>query len=322
MSLPFTTARSKPAAIGASTHCAAPQQQQQDDNRAYFAGTINHPFRNAQGSGDFARSLAARFDAAISGLDNFIIVWWDGSSDSRDGGSAPIVDVCLPAWPKFTLQFAKPTTSFGNNSVLMELYGALHACILIKRILTYCQTENLLRDVVGKLEIVLVTDCMSVLHHLGSFGTDGGMGGRIAPILTKIKRLYEDIVGFKRDSISLDLNHCHRNQTANLVRADQLAGRARGQGMAFQSAVHHEDVGDRKSEDVIYYNSWERPNNTPDGQMLETQLQDALRQHPFSLKRKRDRFPDDTREISKRHKISESMGIRRSLRMMARLPST
>lgn len=273
----------------------------------YFAGSINRPFLHAQASGDFAQSLVARFNAAVAGLDNLIIAWWDGSSDRYKGGSATIVDVCLPARPKFTLQFAEPVESFGNNSVLIETYGALNACVIIKRILTYCQSENLLRDVVGTLEIILVTDCQPLLYHLDhSNGSADAAEGRMEPILTKIKALSESIIGFNAASIKLDLYHCHRNKTPNLQRADQLAGRARGQGMSFQCAFHHQDMGTRRVGDLVYYNNWERPNNTPSNRVLETELQAALQRHPMKkLKRKRDRLSDGPRtKKSKKRKIS------------------
>lgn len=295
----------------------------------YFAGSINRPFGTAEASGAFARSLVARFDAAVAGLDNLILAWWDGSSDSQHGGSATIVDVCLPARPKFTLQFAEPTPSFGNNTVLIETYGALHACAVVKRILAYCRAENLLRDVVGPLEIVLVTDCKPILNNLHLFRTTSEAAGRLEPVLNKIKTLSAEIVGSKDVSIKLDLYHCHRNMTPGLQRADQLAGRARGQNMSFQCALHHEDMGTKRAGDTVYFNNWERANNTPSGRALETELQDALQRHP--MKRKRSRLSDGSRpkKSKKKRMISTPpplrprplMPLRRSARLLARASS-
>lgn len=296
----------------------------------YFAGTVNRYLSGSHLSDNFARSLAARFDAAVAGLDNLIIAWWDGSSDCDHGGSATIVDVCLPARPKFTLQFAKPTASFGNNTVLMETYGALNACTIIKRILAYCQSEKLLQDVVGNLEIILMTDCQAVLDNLIRSHPGTHAVGRVEPILTKIKALSEEIVAFKEASIKLDLYHCHRNKTANLARADALAGTARGQQMSFQCASHHEDVGTRRPGDTIYYNSWERPNNTPSGQVLETELEAALKRHPMEMKKIRKKKISDglqPRGIKRRRFLPQPQlwlpptgqaPVRRSARLLAR----
>lgn len=301
-------------------------EQNKGGNKMYFAGSINPGFGNASASGRFAQSLVARFDAAVAGLDNLIIAWWDGSCKKRHGGSATIIDVCLPARPKFTLQFAKPTGSFGGNSVLMETYGALNACTIIKRILDHCQSENLLRDVAGNLEIILVTDCEPLLTIFKQLNKNSESAGRFEPILNKIKALSEDILGFKEASIKLDLYHCHRNQTTNLTRADQLAGRARGQHMSFQCASHHEDVGTRRPGDIVYYNNWERPNSTPSCQALETELQDALQRHPMTLNRKRARLSDATLPKTKKRKISHPQSmpggtplepVRRSARLLA-----
>lgn len=300
------------------------------DRGLYFAGTINQPFRNSTQSGAFAQSLVNRFDSAVAGLDNLIIAWWDGSSDSRHGGSATIVDVCLPARPKFTLESARPTGSFGNNSVLMESYGALNACTIIKHILAHCQSKNLLRDIVGELEIILVTDCTPVLSGL-DHGTS--RAPRSEPMFRKIKTLSEEILGFNVASIKLDLYHCHRNMTANLKRADNLAGRARiTRNKSFQCALHHEDVGTRQPGDTIYYNNWERLNDTSSGQALETELQAALQQYPMSLKMNRISSGPKTTKLKKR-KISAgpkwpqvSTGgaltpIRRSARLLAKTAS-
>lgn len=283
----------------------------------YFAGSVNRAPGGA--SDDFARALAARFDAAVAGLDNLIIAWWDGSSDSSHGGSATIIDVCLPARPKFTLQFARPTASFGNNSILMETYGALNACTIIKRILAYCQSEKLLQDVVGKLEIILVTDCRGVLDSLESI-INTRAAARLEPILNKIKTLSEEILAFKEASVKLDLHQCHRNTTINLTRADVLAGRARGQGMSFQCASHHEDVGTRKPGDTVYYNNWDRPNNTPSGHVLETELQAALKRNPKPIKsKKRKRDSDELQQQNpKKRKVLDQVPTRRSRRLLAR----
>lgn len=250
-------------------------------HQTYFSGHINPPFPDKHTSEAFGKNLVARFDAAIPGLDNLLIAWWDGSCSNTDGGYATVVDICLPAHPKISIVIAEPVKTFEQNTTLVEMQGALNVCLVIQRIMAYCKTEKLLEGIVGKLEIILITNCQAVLHTLqGPRPSTKKSSKCLKPILDRIKDISTNLLSFD-SAIKLDLYHCHKNTVPNMWRAGTLARIARGNKSTFQSVIYNDEVGDIRAGDEIYYKVWQPQLYISSYQrILEMELRAALHENP------------------------------------------
>lgn len=165
-------------------------------DQVHFSGQVHPPLLSDAAARNFAHGLMVKFAKAIPGRDNLIIGWFDGSAKEHDGGIGIIVDVCLPTIPKFSIIKAHPVPSHGSNSVVVELNACTETCYIVKKMLEKCEAKGMLKDIKcgAPLEIILVTDCMSLLNFAQETirtRSNGDAAERREPLLRRLKTVSE-----------------------------------------------------------------------------------------------------------------------------------
>lgn len=253
-----------------------------NSNQLWFSGETHAEIRNEAAAVQFAQGLQARFEAAVPGLDNLIIGWWDGSARAENGGIGIICDVCLPGIPKFSILKARPVQSHGN-SLSVELNGGTETCYMINNMLAKCKAKGMLENVAGPLEIILVTDCSSIVSKVSTqHPSTSDSSKRLDPLLRRLKTLSDSILDFG-PYVKLDLYHCLRNKCEKTKDVDQLSRDAREKQKAFRSTIEY-DTTKHVPRVEEFKNKFEHHKTPPRIRRLDAELKVAMQRFPFRIR--------------------------------------
>lgn len=248
-------------------------------NQLWFSGETHAQVRNEAAAIQFAEGLEARFIAAVPGLDNLIIGWWDGSTRAENGGIGIICDVCLPGIPKFSVVKARPVKSH-NNSILVELNGGMETCYIIKNMLAKCKAKGMLNNVAGPLEIILVTDCLGIVSKASRTTPCASYTSqRLDPLFCRLKTLSDSILDFG-PYVKLDLYHCLRNKCERTKKVDQLSRDAQQKQKAFRSTIEYSTTQHIPRVEE-FKNEFEHHKTPPRITRLDAELKTATQKFPF-----------------------------------------
>lgn len=287
--------------------------------QVYFAGQVHEPPVSDVAATEFARGMMTKFAKAIPGEDNLIIGWFDGSAKGEEGGIGVIVDVCLPAIPKFSILKARPVPSYGQNSVIVELNAGTETCYIIKKMLEKCAAKGMLNDIKSEapLEIVLVTDCVSLVDFARETTTtqlSGSCALRRAPLLRQLRTLSQLVCRCLKfcsrrrddaDSIEtsgiMDINpfiklhfyQCLRNKVERTKRVDELSKVARVTQKSYRSTVEYNAVEKETSQPQLVEraqdvkNEFQHHSEPPRLTKLIAELEESTRRFPTASMQKK-----------------------------------
>lgn len=169
--------------------------------------------------------------------------------------------------------------------MVVELNGCLETCLTIRKMLQKCQARGILKDVVGPLDIILVSDCMPIVDDMTAHtrATEKAAQRR-EPLLRRIKILSDQVLDIG-PFVKLNMYHCRRNRVERTERVDLLSREARLTQKSHRSTIEYDGHAVRARAVKNDFNHYaDHPHTTA----LEAELRSALSLFPKKCRTKRE----------------------------------